>query len=108
MGTNEHNNKKIDDAINSFDGAQKASPRPFLFTRLSARMYNAGESSWEKAGRVIARPAVVIAGLLLILAINAMVLFSNNKKIDTTDQAYTTDAYNTTVATLYNFENGEQ
>lgn len=99
--------EKAAKALDSFDGAQQATPRPFLFTRISARMKKEEQDTWAKAGRLLARPSIAFAGLALVLGINAMVLFNNDRKQQTNDQAYTTDEYSTTVATLYNFENGE-
>jgi hypothetical protein len=101
--------KNIDAALNSFDGANRAMPKPFLFTRLMARMNRAEENSWEKALRFIARPTVAIAGLCLVIGINAVVLFNNTGKTTVADQAYNnTDEFSTNVASLYNFENTEQ
>jgi uroporphyrinogen-III decarboxylase len=101
--------KNIDAALNSFDGAGKAMPKPFLFTRLMAKMNREEQNSWEKALRFIARPTVAIAGLCLVIGINAVVVFNNTGKTTVADQAYnTTDEFSTNVASLYNFENTEQ
>jgi hypothetical protein len=109
MNDNSNIEKNIDDALNSFDGANKAAPRPFLFTRLTARMNKEENSTWEKAVKFIARPAVAVAGLCLIIGINAVVIFNNTGKTTVADQAYNnTDEFSTTTATLYNFENTEQ
>lgn len=109
---NENNNidKYIDDALNSFDGANRAMPKPFLFTRLKAKMNKEENSAWEKMVRFIARPTVAVAGLCLIIGINTAVIFNNtNKKTTVAEQAYNnTDEFSTTTATLYNFENTEQ
>ena len=109
MNDNNNIEKNIDDALNSFDGANKATPKPFLFTRLKARMNREENSTWEKAVRFIARPAVAVAGLCLIIGINAVVIFNNTSKTTVADQAYNnTDEFSSTVASLYNFENTEQ
>ena len=34
---NKNFDKKIDDALNSFDNANRATPKPYLFTRLQAK-----------------------------------------------------------------------
>ena len=40
MNKNEHINKLIEEALNSLDGAERATAKPYLFTRLNARMQN--------------------------------------------------------------------
>ncbi len=109
MNDNNNIDKNIDGALNSFDGANRATPKPFLFTRLTARMNKEENSAWEKMVRFIARPTVAVAGLCLIIGINAVVIFNNTSKTVVADQAYNnTDEFSTTTATLYNFENTEQ
>ena len=63
MNKQERIDKMTDEALDSLDGANRATPRPYLFTRLAARMERQAESRWENVVRFIARPAVVIAGL---------------------------------------------
>ena len=92
--------------MNSLDGADRATPRPFLLTRINARLNKETEGSWERAGRFIARPVVVIAGLCLIIAVNALVISTNRSAaVDTTNvadqQSSTADEFSTTVACLY-------
>jgi hypothetical protein len=107
MDTNKNIDQQIDSTLNSLDGADQAMPKPFLYTRVMARMNKETNSYWERAGKFIAKPAVLIAGLCLVLSINAAVLFNNTGKSTTAEQT-STDGYSTAVATLYNFENTEQ
>ena len=78
MNNKENIEKMIGDALNSVDGAGRAEPRPFLLTRINARLDRTTETAWERAGRFIARPVVVIAGLCLVIGINAAVVAYNN------------------------------
>ena len=112
MDNKENIEKMIEEALNSLDGAGRAIPKPFLLTRINARLNKENESSWERAGRFIARPVVVIAGLCLIIAVNALVVSTNRSTADDTtniadQQSSNTDDFSTTVATLYEIENTE-
>src|SRR5688572_10507824 len=109
MNTNKDINKLIDDALNSVEGIERATPKPFLLTRINARMSNGTASLWEKAGWFITRPAVAFTGLCLIVLINVMVMMNNNS-INTGNGAdqvvqHSADEYSSTVATIYDFEN---
>ena len=109
MNKNEHINKLVDEALNSLDGAERAIPRPYLFTRLNARMQRETESSWDNILKFISRPAIALAGLCLVIAINALVL-TNNYSATTTvaeEQYASADEYNTSVSLLNDIENIE-
>lgn len=101
----------IDAALNSFDAVEQAEAKPFLLTRINARMNRKTESVWEKAGWFIGRPAVAFTGLCLIVLINAMVLVSNKQSgnVNSTDQVVQNqaDEFSYTVATIYDFENAQ-
>src|SRR5438105_4907219 len=108
MNKQERIDKMTDEALDSLDGAKRATPRPYLFTRLAARMERQAENPWENVGRFIARPAVVIAGLCLIIAINVVVVASNNSNAGNTslaEQNITQDEFSTSIASLYDTEN---
>ena len=111
MNKQERIDKMTDEALSSLDGAKRATVRPYLFTRLSARMERQNEGAWENIGRFIARPVVVVAGFCMIIAINAMVIaFNNSTTTNTTvtEQSATQDEFSTSVASLYDIENTEQ
>ena len=77
MNKKENINKLIEEALNSVDDVKRAEPKPFLLTRIHARMNKETESVWEKAGWFIGRPAVAFTGLCMIMLINAMVVMFN-------------------------------
>jgi NADH:ubiquinone oxidoreductase subunit 6 (subunit J) len=102
-------NKLIEEALNSVDDAQRAEPRPFLLTRIHARMNKGTESVWEKAGWFITRPAVAFTGLCMIVLLNVMVVM-NNKTPDSATVAEQTvqtqaDEFSYTAATIYDNDN---
>ena len=68
-------NKKVEETLNSLDGIQRAEGQPYLFTRVKARLERGEKNIWETAGSFLARPAVAIAGLCIILAFNMFFLF---------------------------------
>ena len=104
----QHLDKKIDEAMQSLDGIEKASPRPFFFTRLEARMQRE-KSRWEVISSFVAKPIVAFACICLIIMINADVIFSSANSKNVTDQQNseqaTADEYNSVSAPLYEFVN---
>ncbi len=101
-------NKKIDAAMHSLDGIEKASPRPFLFTRLEARMLN-DKSIWAQLSAFVTRPVIAFACICFVLIINLVVIFTtNNSENSLTQQGNelaTTDEYSQVSSNLYEFEN---
>ena len=109
MNKKEHINKLIEEALSSVDNINRAEAKPYLLTRINARMRKGTESAWEKAGWFIGRPAVALAGLCTIILINVMVVMFNGSSDlgTTTDQVAQTpaDEFSYTVATIYDNEN---
>ena len=109
MNRQENINKLIEESLNSMDDVKRAEPKPFLFTRINARMNKGTESVWEKAGWFITRPAVALAVVCLVLIINATAIFYNKAEtqVATTDVAVqnTVDEFSYTVAGIYDSEN---
>jgi hypothetical protein len=65
--------KKVEQALNSLDGIKRAEPSPFFYTRVMGRLQRK-VSGWEAAGSYLARPIVVVAGLVAVLVLNAAIL----------------------------------
>jgi len=101
-------NRKIEEAMHGFDGLEKASPPPFFFTRLEARMQNQ-KSIWEQISSFVARPVVAFACICLIIMINAAVIFSSGDSKNTVDEQNneiaTADEYNLVSSSFYEFVN---
>ena len=100
--------KKIDDVMHSMDNINRASPRPFLFTRLEARMQNE-KNIWGRMSSFVARPVIAFACICFVLIINVMVIFLSNNSGDPVAQQgnelTTADEYSQVSSTLYEFEN---
>ena len=65
--------KKIDQAMQSLDGIQRAEAPAFLYTRIEAAL----ENSLEASGTLqwLTRPSFAVFSLLLVLLMNGMVLY---------------------------------
>ena len=101
-------NKKIEDAMHSIDGLKKASPAPFFFTRLEARMLKE-KNIWEKITSFVAKPGIAFACICMVIVINSAVIFSLSATHTTiteqSNELATVDEYSQVGITLYDFEN---
>lgn len=77
MKNKEH---EIERTLNSLDGAGRAGAGDFFYTRLQARLQQKGTNTWERATGWIARPAVAIIGLLLVLLVNGIIVVRQLKQ----------------------------
>jgi len=71
--------KRVEETLNSLDGIKRATPQPWLFSRIKARLSReeAEERTlWGTMGSFLSRPAVAIAGLCLILLFNGALLLN--------------------------------
>jgi hypothetical protein len=102
-------NKLTNETLSSLDGAKRAAAKPFLFTRLTAKMRSRHEGRWDNALRFLSKPAVAFACVLFVIGINAAVFTFNktNEAAGNEDQYAAVDDYNTSVASLNDFENTE-
>ncbi|RZM08533.1 MAG: hypothetical protein EOO88_50080 [Pedobacter sp.] len=103
--------QNVEQALNSFDGAQKASPAPYLETRINARLKQALQKSnfWQQAVAFLSKPAVVVVTLLFIFAVNFIVLSSGDttkKNIASGTTNVNTD-FAINVSSMYDIENME-
>ena len=101
-------NKKIEDAMHSIDGIDKAQPKPFFFTRLEARMEKEN-NIWVKITSFVTRPVVAFVCICLVIMINAFVILSSSLSPKTSTkqstELATIDEYTQINTTLYDFEN---
>jgi hypothetical protein len=103
--------KKIDEVMHSMDNINRASPRPFLFTRIEARMQNE-KNIWVKLSSFVARPVVGFTCICFVLIINTMVIFllnsPGNSLAQQGNELAVADEYNQLNSTLFEFENTRQ
>ena len=110
MKSDDHINKLTEEALSSLDGVGRATPKPYLLTRLNARMQSEKESGWDNALRFISKPVVALAGLCLVITINAAVLSYNYPQKTTAvseEQYASVDEYSSPVTVLNDIENVE-
>jgi hypothetical protein len=106
-------NDLIDQALRSVDGIERAVAKPFLLTRINARLNKSKETVWEKASWFIGRPSVAFTGLTMLILINVTVIIFNrseprNIAIEQSSQENIDEFSYTAVSTIYDFENSEQ
>ena len=104
---NQSFDKKIDEAMQSLDGIEKASPAPYFFTRLEARMQRE-KSAWERISSFVAKPVVAFVCICLIIVVNAAVILSSTAIVNSSSQnseLATSDEYNSVSAQMYESEN---
>jgi hypothetical protein len=92
---------KTEAILNSLEGVQKASPAPFFFTRVQARLQKEEITLWGRFAGFITKPAVALATLFLIFLLNAAALFYQQKtSVSVADQVEqgNIEEYNTTLA----------
>src|SRR5690242_4402821 len=102
-------NKKLDETLDSTEGIQRAAPRPFLFTRIEARM-QAEKNIWSTVSSFVARPVVAFACICFIIIVNASVIWFSNMSAPSSQQGTelaTADEYSQVNYTLYEFENAK-
>lgn len=85
---NNEQNKKLEDILGSLDGTKRAATPDFFYTRLKARMENGYEPAVTTKSWVL-RPVYAITVFLLVLLINAAVIF--NGRSQSADEASITE-----------------
>jgi hypothetical protein len=71
-------NKKIEEILSSLDGVKRASPPDFFYTRLKAKMEK--ELVPVAGRRRILYPAYALTALVVILLVNAAVIFTRGDR----------------------------
>jgi hypothetical protein len=89
--------KRVEETLNSLDGIRRAEPQPYFYTRLIARLQRNDKTLWESLGSFIARPAIAVASLCIILAFNAFMLLRQDSSVPVTVKP--NDITNTTLMT---------
>ena len=101
--------KRIEDTLNSLDGIQRAEPQPFFYTRVIGRLQREQKNVWEMMGSFLSRPVVVVAGLVLILVMNAFMVLKqeptlSNKNV-AVEQPVTDNDYILASSSSFEYEN---
>ena len=75
--------ERVERALNSLEHINRATPKPYLLTRINAKASTRARNIWESAATFISKPAVAIIGLCLIILINISVILKNKIQINT-------------------------
>ncbi len=81
MQTESHHEVNIDLILDSLHGIQSAQPRPFLYTRVMARMERDRSNPWVKAWNFVSTPAITVSIITCLLIMNLYTVYQR-----TTDQ----------------------
>ena len=79
--------KQIEDTLNSINGIERATPAPYLLTRINQQR-NKVDTSWlESLTRFLTKPAIAVLVLFFIIMINVLIITSGNENsIDVYDE----------------------
>ena len=77
MTTKEKIQQEIERTLQCLGDVKRAEANPFLFTRIKARM-GKKDSAWERAFSFISKPAIAMAIVLLVMAVNGWALLGSN------------------------------
>ena len=78
MTSKEKIQQEIEQTLQCLDGVKRAEANPFLFTRIQARM-NKRSSRWEeRTFSFISKPAIAVAIVVLVMAVNGWALWDNS------------------------------
>jgi hypothetical protein len=68
---------RIDAILGSLDGIKRAEAKPFMFTRVMAILQHDDKTIWGRTVSFIARPAVALLCLAIVIAANAYFVANN-------------------------------
>lgn len=71
-------NQLVNDAINSADGAKRATPLPYLSTRVNARLKTTNKPIGQNQFYFIYSPAVAFGALVFLIIVNITALILND------------------------------
>ncbi|WP_018630279.1 hypothetical protein [Niabella aurantiaca] len=72
----------IETILNSFDGIQRAESRPFMYTRVRARL-SEESNFWTRTSSIIAKPVVAICCLVSVVTVNVYLIIKANNEQNT-------------------------
>ena len=101
---NTEKNKKMEEILNSLDGCQRVPAPDFFYTRLKAKMEKGLEPASPRSW--ILRPVFVIAALLVVLLINAVVVFDNDNSSFIENASFDTETIQSIAAEYRLNDNG--
>lgn len=68
----------VEKTLNSMEGAERASPAPFLLTRINARINREQLPAWERISSFLSRPGIAMAAIAFLIIINLLIYTNTN------------------------------
>ena len=103
--------KLVKDTISSFDGAKRAEVKPYLLTRVNARISSMDSEGgfWSWTTGILSRPGIAFTGLLVILIVNIVIILNNTRPGNDSTQNLSSakDEFAITQVSVYDVENQE-
>lgn len=79
MAINKNIEEKIERALRSMDGHSRATPAPYLSTRINTKLSEPKvPNGWDKLYALITKPVIAIAGIAIILFLNIIIITLND------------------------------
>ena len=96
--------EQVDKTLESLNDIQRAEANPYLFNRIKQRLQREERSVWTHVITFISRPAIAIAAIVLLLMMNASIIFKSDSStaqigLDA-EQAFATE-YSLSDSTIY-------
>lgn len=70
--------KEVDAAMSSIEGLRRAEAPAFLYTRVEASLNRESRGFWYEFAMFLARPAVTVATVAVIICLNLLAYFNND------------------------------
>lgn len=105
-----HIDVMVEDTLNSLNNVKSAGPGAFFYTRVHARLSKTKRNIWDEISLLLSKPAVAIAGICVIIFINAMTVI-DYKEVSPTlaeqNEPVYDEEYSMAVTSFYDIENTE-
>ena len=98
--------KRVEEAMDSILNIGQATPQPFFYARLIARIQRRERNNWEKISILVSRPAFAFITVSMVLMLNIYVAFNETSSSPNTpemSEVATADDLGTN--TFYDIEN---
>ena len=98
--------KSVEEAMDSILNIAQATPQPFFYTRLIARIEKQESNGWEKMSSLVSRPAFAFITVFMVLLLNIYVAFNETSTASSSaeiSEVATADDLGTN--TFYDIEN---
>jgi hypothetical protein len=97
---------KVEEAMNSVLNIGRATPQPFFYTRVMARISREDSNPWERISSYVSRPAFAFVTVSLVLMLNVFVaLNESSASVMKTDNSEVATADDLGTNSFYDIEN---